>query len=426
MSIKLDLCPKACGECDRVLAGSPIVGAGTTSVAAGCADKRVQINSKNCAQIAADGFCGANTNIGNVGRDLCPKSCGNCPPVPDFSSAVNPSSYTDPTPARTHGAGGSQGQWPVPSPPSPSPSPRPTGPTKRTTTTAAPCTDDIAWRDMDGDGCRVYKTYIDEGTMTRSVACNYGGGQAKQHCMKTCNSCPQQQHKSAHPLANSDQGGEKEEAEEPCEDEQCITEWERETGQCFSCEDYSGRCAEPDVARDCPVTCGLCGKGGLPPADASTTAAPQRTAGKCKDEPCVMHWKKDLGVCIPCEDYAEDYCGTDEQFMASCPKSCQLCEEFSVARSCTDSFKAQSCAEYKDLGWCRHEEISQHCQKTCNLCDTKKESRLAKEEGEERVVHENVSTTTLRAGAESNRFSVAATLVVLAATARTARLRQGL
>merc|ERR1740123_2001544 len=118
-SIKLDLCPKACGECNTILSGDPIVGkGGSTSAGAGCADKNVKISGKGCYQIAREGFCNSNTNIGNVGRDLCPKSCGNYPPVPQFNAGVDPNSYRDPTPARVVG-GGSSAVVPPPSPPPP-------------------------------------------------------------------------------------------------------------------------------------------------------------------------------------------------------------------------------------------------------------------------------------------------------------------
>merc|ERR1719331_2978403 len=69
------LCPVACEKCEQVMSGPPLK-------EGGCKDLDVKVNGMKCWQIARKGYCDANTNIGSVGYDLCPESCGNCPPKP--------------------------------------------------------------------------------------------------------------------------------------------------------------------------------------------------------------------------------------------------------------------------------------------------------------------------------------------------------
>merc|ERR1719420_1778653 len=55
---------------------------GTPLKEGGCKDLDVKVNGMKCWQIAREGYCDASTSIGSVGFDLCPESCGNCPPKP--------------------------------------------------------------------------------------------------------------------------------------------------------------------------------------------------------------------------------------------------------------------------------------------------------------------------------------------------------
>merc|ERR1719337_232991 len=64
----------------------------------------------------------------------------------------------------------------------------------------------------------------------------------------------------------------------------------------------------------------------MPTTTKSTTLPPTMAPTKppkCEDSQCVESWLKSFNVCHKCPDFAEDYCGRDELFMQSCPKSCR-------------------------------------------------------------------------------------------------------
>lgn len=63
----------------------------------------------------------------------------------------------------------------------------------------------------------------------------------------------------------------------------------------------------------------------------------------CKDSACIKSWLATTGKCFQCEDFASDYCGNDDAFMESCPKSCKLCSAEAV--NCHDDFKVIACKE---------------------------------------------------------------------------------
>merc|ERR1719197_1819412 len=93
---------------------------------------------------------------------------------------------------------------------------------------------------------------------------------------------------------------------------------------------------------------------------------PPTAPPKCKDEQCVQSWLKSFGVCHKCADFAEDYCGRDELFMQSCPKSCRICVDGEV--SCHDDFLPHTCKRYTEWGWCGTHHIAEHCKASCGLC----------------------------------------------------------
>lgn len=373
-SIGGDLCPKSCDQCDAVTSGS-------SGSRASCADKNVKISGMNCRRIAAKGFCDRSTNIGHIGDDLCPKSCGNCPARPAAGSSSSSSSFTDPQPARTHGVkAASPGQAPS----------KPETRERRNYQVAAKeeaeersadeqenraerkkensgsrdtCTDDVVWTDEDGDGCEVYDSYIKQGKLTQDEACGYAKGAPKVYCRKTCSTCQ----------AISTSG--------TCEDKQCVSRWRYERGKCFSCSEWKGHCGKDFFAHDCPRTCGLCKANGpdttpplpKPPVPAATTLAPTMPPTspptrppKCQDDRCVMSWLKSFGKCHKCEDFAADYCGRDELFMKSCPKSCKICVDGEPA--CHDDFLPHTCKRYTEWGWCSTPHIAAHCKASCGQC----------------------------------------------------------
>ncbi|CAK0890375.1 unnamed protein product [Prorocentrum cordatum] len=96
-NIRKDLCPNSCGTCDQATKGS-------TRVAEGCADRTITINGLSCERAASIGYCDATTNLGNVGRDICMKSCGYCVPEPGIKAHNTSEAYTNPTPKRSFGA----------------------------------------------------------------------------------------------------------------------------------------------------------------------------------------------------------------------------------------------------------------------------------------------------------------------------------
>jgi len=226
------------------------------------------------------------------------------------------------------------------------------------------CNDDAVWTDPDGDGCGVYADYIKQGKLTVAEACTYGVGHAKNYCRKTCNTC------KAAALATT------------CEDKQCVTRWRYERGKCYACDEWKNFCNKDFFAHDCPRTCGLCQADGLqttpplpvtqmPTTTVVSTMPPTNiptAQPKCKDHQCVDSWLKRFGVCHKCKDFAEDYCGRDEEFMKSCPKSCKMCKSSKLA--CHDDFLPHTCKRYAEWGWCSTPHISKHCKASCGVCAT--------------------------------------------------------
>jgi len=351
-AIGRELCPKSCGQCDAALAGSPIVGHAGRSGSGGCADRKIRISGMNCRQAAAKGFCDRGTNIGHIGRDLCPRSCGNCPPIPKFGGRAG--TFHNPLPTRTRGMAGS-----APVPPQP-----PYNGVGAVTTTPPPdgmgggvpkdpnsgdCSDDPDWKDKDGHGCEVYKQYITEETLTRHDACSFGDGSAWNACARTCGTCT--------PTAGDN--------DDTCQDAPCITKWKALTGDCFACNLWPSRCNESHVAKDCPRTCGLC-SGDAAPAPAEPAEPPP----PCEDQPCVEGWKKALGQCVPCTGNGPAYCGRSKAFMESCPRTCNMCDTASAlaTETCQDEFKSTNCAFYRGMGWCKKPDIKRNCMASCGFC----------------------------------------------------------
>jgi hypothetical protein len=222
------------------------------------------------------------------------------------------------------------------------------------------CTDDLVWTDADGDGCAVYGTYISTGKLKKEEACGYGGGAARNYCRKTCSTCSVE---SA-----------------TCEDKQCVTRWRYERGKCYACNEWQNSCSLDHFAHDCPRTCGLCQASApattpplpttpMPTTTLSTTMPPTiapTKPPKCEDSGCVESWLKSFNVCHKCSDFAEDYCGRDELFMQSCPKSCRICVDGQAA--CHDDFLPHTCKRYTKWGWCGQPHIRDHCQASCGVC----------------------------------------------------------
>mmetsp|Transcript_161360 Transcript_161360/g.286099 ORF Transcript_161360/g.286099 Transcript_161360/m.286099 type:complete len:1355 (+) Transcript_161360:74-4138(+) len=369
--IDTDLCPNACNACEKVLAGATIS-------QEGCDDRNIKISGLSCRQAAAKGYCDYNTNMGHVGQDLCPKSCNKCPPKPAASDSAG--AYPDPAPVRTHGVDHTILK---------EEEAEPDVPTKQEADEEAEeekeeavadekdaaeedakekespeepiCTDDLTWTDTDGDGCHVYADYIAQKKLTRKEACEYGGGVAQVHCRQTCESC--------------------EVTKETCQDKQCVTRWRLTRGACFVCSDWAAHCGEEHFAHDCPRTCGMCVAEGpettppLPttPMPLTTTelvtqppTEPPTTPPPCEDQDCVQGWLKSFGVCYKCSEFAADYCGRDEQFMKSCPKSCRICSDGELP--CHDNFLPHTCKRYQSWGWCAHQHIAEHCKASCGIC----------------------------------------------------------
>jgi len=375
-SIGKDLCPQSCGQCDAVLKGPTLVGDG-------CQDRQISINRKNCAQAARAGMCSYSTNIGHVGQDLCPRSCGMCPPRPSGSSG---GSFTNPSIKRTHGKSSEQEQQGGGGGPEPSKADeekeaekeeekedeeeekadeaadKATEEEEREQEEDEHCMDDPVWKDADGDGCAVYRSFIDQRKLTRAEACGYSGGGAQAHCRKTCNTCQPTQR--------------------TCVDKQCVAKWHRDMGQCYSCTEWPKYCGEAFFRADCPHTCGLCEAETTEPPQAATTAPPTTTTTTttevttpvppvCKDSECVDSWVKEHGKCFRCENFADEYCGRDEEFMKSCPASCKLCSPKEPA-PCADDFKTHTCQRYSSWGWCSIEHVAEKCKASCGLCTQEK------------------------------------------------------
>lgn len=95
MSIGQEVCPETCGRCEDVFKSTPLeVGE------AACMDKNVKISGMDCKALAAKDMCEMKTTSGiEVGRDLCPSSCGKCQIITPAAGSGGP----DPAPAREVG-----------------------------------------------------------------------------------------------------------------------------------------------------------------------------------------------------------------------------------------------------------------------------------------------------------------------------------
>lgn len=369
-SVGLELCPESCDKCEEVLRGP--------STADSCQDKNIKIGGMSCPQAASSGYCDRNTNIGSVGQDLCPMSCGKCPPRPPAASKGPTAGFQYPKPARTHGSLGAKTSKEEAAKPTIPPDEGLEEPSVQadklgSETTAAPqsapsCTDNNEWKDADGDGCSTYASYIADGNMSQADACKYNEGAALNYCRSTCDSCDRQDLNS--PPA--------------CEDKECVSSWKTQHGKCFVCSDWPALCqSDPAFRTDCPVTCGTCE--GAPKKEptiaayinasmlrttslTTTTTLPEATpAPECKDQECVAAWLNETKKCYRCQDFAEDFCGRDADFMASCPQTCKTCDP-DVAPTCADSFMTRTCRRYVSWGWCSKHAISKHCKSSCGIC----------------------------------------------------------
>jgi len=376
-SIGKDLCPESCGKCDAVLAGSTLVG----STGQTCSDRDIRINHKDCSQIAIAGMCEAVTNIGHVGRDLCPKSCGNCPKRPSFIQTNT--KFNDPPPHGVLGSGQSFLDYPLlvssmdhdeeetedhhaeETEDHDEEETHDVDESEGKQKSHATCQDDPDWADKDGDGCATYSKYISQGRIKRKRACEYNDGQATQHCRLTCGSCRSD---DSHTNQGSDgkrdsDGNQDADATPKCEDRSCIAKWMEETGQCYQCTEAAAKCADPHVKQDCPVTCGLCSPEVTDSDDVDNKRLPSKP---CEDNVCIDGWLAKHGTCYKCEDFAADYCGHDKDVMLACPKTCRLCD--GESQDCTNDFRDETCDDYISWGWCSHREVKLHCRKHCNLC----------------------------------------------------------
>jgi len=372
------LCPVACDKCEEVMSG-------TTMVDGGCKDLEVKINGMKCWQIARQGYCDATTNIGSVGFDLCPASCGNCPskPVETRGSPV-----ADPAVIATVGGDGaaddaagdsSEGaaadeKSDSSSKAAPSTTPTPTNSTSSETTTTTTtttttsstdadedveCVDDAEYSDVDGDHCVAYEKYLaNNPDLDRNEVCSYGDGGAKLYCRKTCGTC--------------------EPTRRTCVDHTCVQEWLENYGRCYQCADWSMYCDEEHFRAECPLTCGVCTPVNTTTTTTSrtttttqttttttTTTTTSTTLAVCEDHECIDHWLKDTGKCLHCEDYAE-YCG-EEEFDKSCQKTCALCTPKEIPL-CTDSLELATCSRYLAWDWCAFPNVAERCKETCGIC----------------------------------------------------------
>lgn len=369
LSIGTDLCPQSCGKCDEVTSGSPLK-------SGGCKDRNIKISGMTCSQIPARGYCNYNTNMGHIGQDLCPKSCGNCP-----ASFGNPSghagNFPNPTPIRVHGSKGQTSSNPIP--PDSQEQVEKQQEQEQADEQAAEdneskddendeqkangelCTDDPVWTDSDGDGCKVYDKHIQSKKLTREEACGYNDGQAQLYCRKTCKTCK--------PKPSN------------CQDKECVTSWKKKYGKCFACADWPAFCDEKPVFKaDCPLTCGVCKPEAIntqPPmqimvesteATTTTTTTTTITAPPpCEDEECVGAWLNNTGKCYKCSDFAEEFCGRDQNFMESCPRTCRTCIPTDDL-NCQDDFRQHTCKRYAMWHWCGIRHIADHCKASCGIC----------------------------------------------------------
>jgi hypothetical protein len=305
---------------------------------------------------------------------LCPKSCGNCPA--QASHVAHGKRFRNPTPERSHGSRPAEDEI------------------EEAAKAAIPdddgaaadeesvedqddaksdsesdesdslCTDDVVWTDEDNDGCAVYASYIESGKLSRGEACGYNDGAAKVHCRRTCDTC--------------------EPDEAACEDKECISEWKIKFGKCYGCAEYANMCEIDDAVKaDCPRTCQTCNaderrttrapmKLEISQTTISTTTTTQpvvTAAPKCEDQECVIDWMRKRGKCYQCQEFAEEFCGRDEEFMKSCPKTCKTCSPHEEP-VCEDDFKQHVCKRHVTWGWCVHAHVAEHCKASCGLCAT--------------------------------------------------------
>lgn len=365
-----DLCPVSCDECAQALDG-PLLKDG------GCQDWTGTINGMSCSRVAARGHCDATTSVGHVGFDLCPASCGNCPPAPTTSSG----SFSDPSVKETVGEGAGDGadtaeggndsdaadeaaQDPAPATTTPAPE------DEEEEAAGEGCVDDPAWVDVDGDGCQAYKEYLEQHPdLATSDVCSYGDGGAQRYCRATCDSC--------------------EPSTETCADQPCVGEWYNDYGRCYQCANWPSYCDQAHFVRDCPLTCGVC------TAPENTTPDPERTTTSttsttttttttttpevCEDHECVDAWVHRDGQCLHCRDFLtslDTYCA-DQEFVASCKATCKVCSAEAV---CQDDFEIATCSRYLSWGWCSFSNVAQRCRDTCGLCaeELRVEARLEK------------------------------------------------
>ncbi|CAK0890373.1 unnamed protein product [Prorocentrum cordatum] len=227
------------------------------------------------------------------------------------------------------------------------------------------CVDDPSWMDMDGDTCEVYSEYIKSGKMSLETACGYNDGEARRSCRRSCGGCD-----GAPPRGQ-------------CRDAACVVKWRLEYGRCFACDQWPSRCGDPDFAADCPKTCGTCAPSSEETEDESeglvvvpqTSRAPETTTTRppaaapapCKDHDCVDHWLKKTGECYHCEEFAEAFCGRDEEFMEACPRSCKMCTP-NGEPGCEDNFSPHTCRRLAAWQWCGNGHVAEHCRASCGLC----------------------------------------------------------
>jgi len=354
--INRTICPKSCGTCANAVRGSLLRDGG-------CQNSNIKISGMSCSQVARKGYCGAKTNNGIVGWDLCPGSCNMCPPRPKHHGHAD--SAPDPTPARVHGKTGKK------EPPLPTEAPKEKKPPPPEEEDDEPeCRDDPTWTDPDGDSCSVYEEFIRLKKLTREAACTWGDGSAAVYCRVTCKQCDK--------ATNKDEVPKKRKAE--CSDKKCVTKWQADTGMCYKCEEWTSFCHKEHFLLDCPRACGTC-KGPEPevkykPASTTTTTTTTTTSTTttttttlvCQDSQCVDEWVKTTGRCYRCENFP-DHCHED-WFVKSCPLSCKVCSP-KIPTPCADDLEEYTCQRYSTLGWCTLDNVSNRCKGTCGLCPAK-------------------------------------------------------
>merc|ERR1719343_1828680 len=87
----------------------------------------------------------------------------------------------------------------------------------------------------------------------------------------------------------------------------------------------------------------------------------------CEDDECVSPWLQSTGTCFKCQDFAQEFCGRDAEFVKSCPKSCRQCIPHEK-QECSDDFPQRICKRYVAWGWCAHSHVIGHCKDSCGIC----------------------------------------------------------